>query len=235
MITWENNRFTDQTSSAGYIYPGDYSVIPINEQILKLAGFFGFDPGPALTFAEILPELPRGAEGYFAVLRWQAIATTYTEGVKNVLKAIGGRRRFRNERKDQFKEGQLRRLPRSEEAFSELYERQKGDIFIVPAQFGMRYREHSFRQVREIFQRQRNEFGLGILETGCMLLTHPIRERCWEQLHVDCPGDEWGSGNGIFVSAPHFYVREDGTLYLSSCWIDEADPRCGSASGFLQS
>ena len=110
-------------------------------------------------------------------------------------------------------------------------EQQEGDIIIIPGQFGLRHRGRSVRRARVVFVG--NEFGFGSFINGCMLLTHPEREQVWEQLHIDCAGDEFSpGGGGEFVSAPGFDWGGGG-LHFGAYWTDNADEQFGSASGFL--
>ena len=114
---------------------------------------------------------------------------------------------------------------------AKLVEGQEGDILVIPAQFGFRHRGKSVRRARETFYD--NEFGLSSFTVGTMLLTHPEREVEWEQLHIDCSGDEYSpDADGQFVDAPIFYWVV-GELHFSNRWTDDADEQFGSASGFL--
>ena len=112
-----------------------------------------------------------------------------------------------------------------------LVEGQEGDILVIPAQFGFRHRGKSVRRARETFYD--NEFGLGAFAVGTMLLTHPEREVEWEQLHIDCSGDEYSpDADGQFVGTP-FFNWFDGKLRFGVDWTVDANERYGSASGFL--
>ncbi len=84
-----------------------------------------------------------------------------------------------------------------------------------------------FRQLRH------PEFGLGSLAVGSMLLTHPERLVRWEQLHIDCPGDEFAPGaDGRFDHAPVFDF--DGSrVGFGASQVSIVNEDYGSASGFL--
>ncbi|MEK7115128.1 MAG: hypothetical protein AAB847_02105, partial [Patescibacteria group bacterium] len=79
-----------------------------------------------------------------------------------------------------------------------------------------------------------NEFGLGAFAIGIMLLTHPEREVQWEQLHVDCAGDEFSPGGDDdgFSFAPLFHFH-DGEVKFLAGWFGNARGRYGSASAFF--
>lgn len=221
------NRYADEEVASSYAYPDGYSVKPIAEQIETLAKLFGLDGEKALAFAENLSELPEGAEGWFAIPKWQTVANSYGEAVE---KMLAGNRKLKNWREGKLGEQYLRQSQISEQAFAKLCKQQDGDILIIPAQFGLRHRGRSVRRARAVFAE--SEFGLGLFAVGCMLLTHPQREQVWEQLHIDCSGDEYApGGDGEFVDAPLFGWDEGG-LHFSTFWADDAYKRYGSASGF---
>ena len=113
-----------------------------------------------------------------------------------------------------------------------LGDEQKGyGILVVAAQFGLRHRGRSVRRAREVFAE--NEFGLGAFAVGIMLLTHPRREVQWEQLHVECAGDEFApEANGDFSYAPGFGFSGDGVGFGAS-WFEEYDEYYGPASAFV--
>ena len=80
-----------------------------------------------------------------------------------------------------------------------------------------------------------NEFGLGAFAVGCMLLTHPERLVRWEQLHIDCGGDEYDwLADGDWSRCPCFSFG-DVRVEFSANGVDCADQSFGSASGFLGS
>jgi hypothetical protein len=151
--------------------------------------------------------------------------------MEKVLSLIGKSRTLKNWREGQLGDKYLRQSEINEKMFAKFCEQQKGDIIIIPAQFGLTHRGRSVRRAREMFAD--NEFGLGAFAIGCMLLTHPKREQVWEQLHIDCAGDEYApDGGGEFVGAPVF-IWNDGGLHFGAGWTGGAGERYGSASGFV--
>ena len=105
------------------------------------------------------------------------------------------------------------------------------NILIIPVQFGLLHRGQSVRRAREVFQS--NEFGLGSFQVGIMLLTHPERLVQWDQLHLDCAGDEYAPGaDGVFCHAPLFLFHGGGLGFIAyPC--GHAGGGFGSVSGFL--
>ena len=242
----KTNQFADEEVSSSYMYPKEYrGPKPIANQIKAIAEIFGLDPSQALDFAKNLSELPEGAEGWFAIPSVEALAKKhfpeatdpaekYCRAVQLVHAKIAASRSFCNYREGQITPAQLRVHARTAHALDLIAETQKGDILIVAAQLGMRHGNpivRSVRRAREVFVA--NEFGLGSLAVGCMLLSHPEREVQWEQLHVDCAGDEFApEADGDFSIAPVFYFN-DGWVRFDTSFVGNANDRYGTSSGFL--
>ena len=224
------DQYADEQVKTSHNYPASYRVKPLAEQMKVLAKMFSLEGAKALEYAEHLPELPEGAEGWFAIPRWEALAETYGEALEVVFGHIG-RRPFKNWREGELHERYLCQSEKTKTMFAQLAEKQSGDIILVPAQFGFLHRGQSVRRACETFAE--HEFGLGAFAVGCMLLTHPEREQVWEQLHIDCAGDEYAPGTGgQFVGAPLFNWY-DGKLLFNTSWTYNTNEQFGSASGFL--
>lgn len=224
--------FANEEVKSNYGYPQGYAVKPVCEQLIELSKHFnGLNTNDVLACSKELPALPAGAEGWFAVPRWEKVAKTYNEAVEKVLDMIGKTRTFHNYRKGNLGPSYLRLSERTAVALQMLGEKQKGDFLLIPAQFGLTHRSRSVRRVRVVYAP--HEFGLGSFIAGCMILSHPERLVCWEQLHIDCPGDEYSpDGDGVFSSAPIFNF-DGGEFKFSASWVGDADELYGSASGFL--
>ena len=239
----QSNQYANEEVRSNYTYPKEYKgPKPINDQIKAIAKIFGLDPSHALEFAKTLPELPNGAEGWFAIPSVDALAAKhfpevtdpiqkYCQAVQIVHTKIADSRSFYNYREGQITPAQLRVHARTAHALDLIAETQKGDILIVAAQLGMRHRGKSVRRAREVFVA--NEFGLGSLAVGSIVLTHPERLVRWEELDMDCSGDEFSPvADGDFSCAPFFYFY-DGKVEFGARWCDRADGHYGSASAFL--
>jgi len=228
------NQFANEEISSTYGYPKGYQVRPIAEQVARLKELFPELNGANLEIAK--GELPEGAEDWFAIPRWDKLGKSYAEAFEQriipALTAIFPK--FYNYRKGELSAKYLRQHQRTIEMYERLAAEQEGyDILIVPAQFGMRHRGRSVRRVREMFIA--NEFGLGVFAIGCMLLIHPERLVCWEQLHIDCGGDEydWVAG-GDWTLCPCFRFF-DAQVKFNASGVYNANRRFGSVSGFLGS
>jgi hypothetical protein len=224
--------FANEEVKSNYGYPSGYAVKPVCEQLVELSKHFnGLDTNGVLACSKELPALPAGAEGWFAVPRWEKVAKSYNEAVERVLDLIAKTRTFYNYRKGELGPKYLRLSERTAVALQMIGERQKGDFLLIPAQFGLTHRGRSVRRVRVVYAP--HEFGLGSFITGCMILSHPERLVQWEQLHIDCPGDEYAPvADGVFSGAPRFWFGDGGVRFRGR-WVGSAREVCGSASGFV--
>jgi hypothetical protein len=238
-----SNQYANEEVRSSYTYPKEYKgPKPIVDQIKAIAKIFGLDPSHAVEFVKNLPALPEGAEGWFAIPSVDALAKKhfpevtdpaqkYCQAVQLVHAKIAASRSFYNYREGQITPAQLRVHARTAHALDLIAETQKGDILIVAAQLCMRHRGKSVRRAREVFVA--NEFGLGSLAVGSIVLTHPERLVRWEELDMDCSGDEFAPGaDGDFSNAPIFYF-DDGKVLFNAHWCDRAYELYGSASAFL--
>ena len=225
-----SDKFKDEEVKSSYGYLSGYKPKGITEQTNILRQLF-----PGVGFAdEKLAEqpVPVGAEGWFAIPKWQTIAPTYGEAVEKVLAKISETRKFKNWREGELGPDYLKQSARTEKMFQTLGDQQKDhDILVVAAQFGLRHRGRSVRRAREVMNSQ--EFGLGAFAVGIMILTHPERLMHYDDLYIDCAGDEYAPGaDGVFSFAPIFCFGGD-RVRFDACWFDGADGSYGSASAFL--
>jgi hypothetical protein len=102
---------------------------------------------------------------------------------------------------------------------------------VVPAQFGIRHRGRSVRRAREVMSA--NECGLGAFAIGIMILTHPERLSHYNDLWIDCAGDEFDDpDSGVrFDCAPCFEFDGDEVKFVTD-YVVSASGSYGSASGF---
>jgi hypothetical protein len=229
-----HGAFVDEEVESSYGYFSGYTKPRgITEQTNILRKLM-----PGIGFAnEKLAEAPilSNSEGWFAIPRWQSIGKTYEEALQKVLDLLNKQRkgRFYNYREGRFGARYLLRHERTEKAIAALGEEQKGyDILVVAAQFGLKHRGRSVRRARAVFTK--DEFGLGAFEIACMLLTHPERLKNYEDLWIDCSGDEYApEAAGVWSCAPYFDFS-DGAVYFDAGGVGDADGFFGSASGFAK-
>ncbi len=236
------DRFKNEEVCSSYTYPKEYKgPKQIEAQIKALAAIFNLDPSQALEFAKNLPELPEGAEGWFAIPSVDALASRFFPEVKDptekycravqlVHEKVAGSRSFYNYRQGQIDTAHLRVHTRTAQMINQITQTQKGDILIIAGQLGMRHRGRSVRRAREVFKT--NEFGLTSLAVGSIILTHPERLVRWEELDIDCAGDEFcDDGSGRFGRAPCFFFRV-GEVGFGTGYVGIAYDRYGSSSFF---
>ncbi|HEY0010689.1 MAG TPA: hypothetical protein VGB97_02100 [Candidatus Paceibacterota bacterium] len=221
------DRYKDEEVESTYGYLSGYKPKPFMEQVAILQQHF-----PNLSHTDLSGfDIPDGAEDTFAIPRFEKIAPTYGQAVEIVLGLIGQTRGFYNYRKGQTGPTYLRQSERKLAALEAIGEKQEGDILVIPAQFGIRHRGRSVRRAREVFDG--DEFGLGAFEVSIMLLTHPERLQHYDDLWIDCAGDEFAPGaDGGFSDAPFFYFYGVKVKFFAY-WIDYAYEYYGSASGFV--
>jgi hypothetical protein len=252
---------------APYEYPGYRGPKPIEYQIQVLAETFGLDPSGALSFVKppcdrsdsaraLFPALakfdtakatefaispieriPAGAEGWFAILRPQALITEelksswfpYKGTVERVLDSIKEARK--GALCDCFNGvvNSHRRHQKTEEAYKKLCIQQNdSDILVVACQFGKHHAGRSVYQAREVMPE--SEFGLDSLAVASMLLTHPERFQPDNKSWIDCAGAEYFEEEWDW--APYFCLAGDDVKFHARP-VNDADANYGSASGFL--
>ncbi len=227
-------QFADEEVSSSYAYPNDYKPKDIAEQVAILKSLFSELKN--VTFDEDMATrpLPLNAEGWFAIPRRELVAKTHEEAVEKVLELIKQQRKgkFHNHCKGKLGTQYLRHHECAVKKLEALADQQKDyDILAVPAQFGLHHRGRSVRRAREVFTA--DEFGLGIFEIGCMLLTHPERlQQNPDSLWIDCAGNEYAGYYGDFSRVLYFHISV-GVTELGPFWPHDSNSRFGSASGFL--
>lgn len=228
-----SDKFKNEEVKSNYGYLSGYKPKGITEQTNRLRQLF---PGIGFADEKIAEgELPKNAEGWFAIPKWQTVAPTYGEAVQKVLDMIKQTRNgaFHNYREGQLGPDRLRQSTKTVAVFQEFCDEQKDhDILVVAGQFGLHHRGRSVRRAREVFVA--NELGLGAFAVGIMILTHAERLQNMGDLWIDCAGDEFDDpGADVrFAHAP-FFRFSDGKVKFGTVWFDGAHGSDGSASGFL--
>jgi hypothetical protein len=225
-----SDKFKDEEIGSNRTYPPTYRVRPVEAQVTELRKHF-----PSLcSCMEKLARKPllEGAEAWFAIPRWQALAPTYNEAVEMVLGVLATKRKFQNRIVGRLGPTYLRQSERSKLAEKILADQQQGnDMLVIAAQFGMLHRGCSARRARVAMAG--NEFGLGVFAVACMLLTHPERLSAADTLMIDCGGDEYSvRGDYTFDRVPLFGFDISG-IEFSLFYDDRSRDLWGSPSGFL--
>jgi len=225
-----SDKFKDEEVGSNRVYPTSYRVRPVEAQVTELRKAFPSLGGCQEKLAR--RELPAGAEAWFAIPRWKALASTYNEAVEMVLGVMATRRRLSNRIAGKLGEIYLRQSERTKLAERILGEQQEGsDIVVLGAQAGMLHRGSSARRTRVAMAG--NEFGLGVFSFACMLLTHPERLSTGDTLMIDCGGDEYSvRGDHSFDRVPLFDFDMAG-IEFSIFYEDRARNLWGTPTGFL--
>lgn len=238
-------------------YPRKYAPEPIEKQVAILRGFFPeLEVGKHVReFERRPPPLITSAEAHFAIIRWSKIASSYSGAFEKILDIFKRASKWGKARRQLIDLSCLRQRKDTIKSLRKLDNQQKGDIFVIPAQFGLRYRKCSFNQTLKMLEP--NEFCFGVFQVGCMLLTHPKR-LADDYLAVGCPGDEASDNfykvirdglgklfeeslrqRGIhynpnkFDGMPEFSSHFKGEIILSILPMDVGCRLWGSATGFI--
>ena len=225
-----SDKYRDEQVPSDRSYPPAYRVRPVEAQVTELRKIF---PALGACMEKIARRsLPDGAENWFAIPRWQAVADTYNEAVAMALEAIGAKRKFQNRVGSKTGPSFLRQGERSKLAASIHEDQQVGnDLLVVPLQMGIRHRGCSARRAR--VRLEGNEYALGAFEVACLLLTHPERLSSDDALMMDCSGDEYSvRGDYTFDRVPLFDFDISGVEF-SIFYEDRSRNLWGTPTGFL--
>lgn len=204
-----------------YTYPKNYKVQSNKQQLAILAKHF-----PLLPDLNLDQETSTQGEGQFLIPHFKLIAPTYNNAVLKVMEAIKSTRQTYDYRSGNWTKTYLRQLPIKEN----WYKNQKEEIIILSAQFGQK---HTGKSVAAVHQGLAvDELPLGIYECLIMLLTHPERLQDYNDLWIDCPGDEYSwDTDGAFSKAPCLYFSDE--VRFDADDVSDVSKRFGSASGFV--
>lgn len=215
---------------------------PIKQQIKKLAKIFNLDPSSALEYAKHLPKLPTGAEGWFAIPSLESFRFvdyidytyefSYYRYCLYVCSHISTSRVFCNLRTGQIVLKSIKLQYDTLRVLENMPKKQKGDIWIIAAQFGARHRGRSVSEFQRIYSAE-NEYGLPSFAVGSILLTHPELLSRDSDLTIDCAGDDFSpDGDGQYPAAPAFDFC-DGKVRFFVCSRDARGKNSGPASFFV--
>ena len=225
-----SDKYKDEEVGSTRVYPPTYRVRPVEAQVTELRKMF-----PSLgSCQERLARraLPEGAEAWFAIPRWQALAPTYNEAVELMLGVLANKRKFSNRIIGKLSDKYLRQSERSKLAEKILGEQQEGsDLLVVGAQAGLLHRGSSARRTRVAMAG--NEFGLGVFAIGCIVLTHPERLSTGETLMIDCSGDEYSVRCDYTFDRVPLFDYDIAGIEFSIFYEDRARNLWGTPTGFL--
>lgn len=231
------NLYANEEVESKYTYPPAYKLkMKIQGQVEALLEYFpNLNATWALTkgqaWYDSLPKLPDWVEGPLVYVWWEAFGS-YGAAVEQVLLAIKNTGRpFTNYHEGQLGPKYLQQTNRTAGLEAKLKKYQPGDLIVIPSQAGFRWRGKSVRRGRVLYEP--GEFGSSSVAEGCRILSYPDRFVRWEQLHVDCSGDEFSPGGGGDFSSVPVFSFIGGQLEFNAGRADDPAVHYGSASGFL--
>ena len=225
-----SDKYKDEEVGSNRVYPPSYRVRPVEAQVTELRKLF---PGLGSCQERLARRaLPEGAEAWFAIPRWQALAPKYSDAVELMLGVLASKRKLSNRIIGKLGEKYLRQIERSMLAEKILAEQQQGnDLLVVGAQAGMLHRGSSARRTRVAMAG--NEFGIGVFAFGCMLLTHPERLSTGDTLMIDCSGDEYSVRCDYTFDRVPLFDYDMAGIEFSIFYEDRARNLWGTPTGFL--
>ncbi len=224
------DKYKEEQVPSNRVYPPSYKVRPVEAQVTELRKLF---PGLGSCMEKLArkPLLP-GAEAWFAIPRWQAIAPTYNEAVEMAVGILASKRKFQNRILGRVGPTFLRQSERTKLAEKLMADQQQGNDFMVTAaQFGMLHRGCSARRTRVAMEG--HEFGLGVFAIVCMLLTHPERLSTEDTLMIDCGGDEYSVRNDYTFDRVPLFDFDIAGIEFSIFYEDRARNLWGTPTGFM--
>lgn len=226
-------------------YPLSYDTKDLQRQIKILcARWPGIDPAQALQVASRIdpdPSFPEWVEAPFCIANPDFFGT-YTDAVTATLDAlIDERRVLRTSVDDRLRNlhlggrdlaACLRPSARTARFHDRLRKEQPGPLWIVYGQFGWHHRGLSPAEVRREYVEI--EYGFGLLEAACMLLTHRRRFVNSQSLQIECVGDEFCPRyTDKFTDVPFIQVVSKGQLSVDVCVETVSGRHAGSVTGVL--
>ena len=236
------NRFSSEEEPSGLRYPKGYEPYALLTQVDRLKTIFpNIETARARAYLRdkhLTLNLPEGADGWFAIPRWQELSGShsYAEAVMMIIKLLQGPKPYFSYciNPDTLARKNIRESERTAKRLERIAKEQGyGDIMFVAAQFGHVGASRSPRRAREVYRA--SEFGLGAFAAGCMLLTHPERFGHNADLGLLCTGDEVDmEGLGKFTCST-ILQKKNGTLHFDA--VNETNvfgSKCtGPVTGFV--
>lgn len=234
----------DESGTERKLYPRSYKTKGVERQLEILASHApGIDIEPALHIGLRVEQQPlryAWLEASFAVID-PLFFGSYADALDWALDAlIDSRARNRTSVNDRLRQVYLagrnladcvRLTDRTEHFHAVLRHKQPGDVWIVNGQFGWHHRVRSIVEVRERYAE--DEYGFGLYEVCCMLLTHRRRLMNGKAHQIECPGDEFmPRGRDQFSDAAFMQVH-DGQLCVDAFLADITTRRIGSVTGII--
>ena len=222
-------------------YPKGYKPLPVREQTKILCEYFGIDVPSMLPFKNI--KVHPESDGLYVIPKPSFVAKHLRvrpqDPYKNwgrltedgPLAALESQGNFKNWRKGEMTNKYIKLLDSTKKALQQLEEDQEGDFLVISAQTGKKHTGKSVQDVRNSLN-DGKEWLLPAYCVGWMLFTNPHRLTAWEDLAIDCAGDEYSYGaDDEFGYCLYFNWYED-EVHVDGSWVEYARESFGSASAF---
>lgn len=229
-------EFADEEVVSSYVYPPEYKLRSIREQVERLLTLFpNLNAEWALQHGQQWYDgltLPKWIEGPL-VYPWWEVFGGYHAALAELFsfRKIVENFTLYNNREGKLDPSHLRQTELTARFERQLKVIQPGDFLIVPSQAGLRWRGKSVGRGRVLYAD--NEFGLGSVAETSRALTHPERYVRFEELDTDCAGDEFSlDADGQFGRVPYFRYGGNELLF-DTRFVDDPHGNLGSASGLF--
>ncbi len=236
------NPFEKEFVQQAWFYPQGWVMPGVSDQAERLTAIF---PGIKLDgVAEIAGKLaiPEGFDGIGIVPKISYLGGIYSvddpygQGygtiLENVLKLIADSRKFYNYRAGQLTADYIRIHAEVKEVLMRLEAETAGDTLVVPISFGNLYAGFSQRNARWAALKAA-QVPFGGAQVGSLLLSMPERLTAYEQLFIDCSGDEYNwDADGQWAHSVYFNFNDD-KLKFDADDAGNADDYYGSVVGSL--
>lgn len=236
------NPFAEERVKQGRFYPKGWKPATIEEQKALLAKLFKridlsqvdelTAKAKVLKLADGLAVIPKLA--YLGGV-W-GIADPYGKGYgpicEKLFELIAPSYSFNNLHSRDIDAEHIRIMRDVRKRLKKLEAETPGDVLVLAFDFGNLYAGRSPRNTRwEALNR--NQLPLVTAQVGCLLLIMPDRLTAYEQLSINCSGDEWDwSAVDSWTSCPYFSFY-DGKLQFSAGYANDPHGCFGSAVAFL--
>lgn len=184
-------------------------------------------------------DLPKNAEDWYAIPKWQRLGNTYCRALKRMLDSINNLRKgsfcpFYDGRWMNLDDIELKK--ETKEAINILNLQQGGyDFLVFPCQLGSNRPEESVEDALDSLSP--HEFPLGPFEVASIILTHQdIIKKSDEFSSIVCPGAEYiRFQNKEFKTAPSFIFYKDlDIVEFIDIYTDIFIENSGNATGFFR-
>lgn len=159
---------------------------------------------------------------------WQKIAKTYSGAIQIRLDELKASRLFYNYLEGQIDEAHIRETKEKVKGMKKVT---KNGVVTIEVQLGQKWKGKSVADLRKLYTE--GEIGLGAYEVLTILLISPEILQKYEDLLLDCPGDEFDYAVSHVRFGHAACLRFRGGLEFGTGGVSRAGESFGSVSGFV--